>query len=72
MTTPFTIFRNRSFTLMWSAQLISTFGDALTQLAAGILVFRLTGSALSVGLMFAVTMLPTLLVGLIAGVYVDR
>lgn len=57
---------------MWSAQLISTFGDALTQLAAGILVFRLTGSALSVGLMFAVTMLPTLLVGLVAGVYVDR
>lgn len=69
---PFTIFRNRSFTLMWTAQLISTFGDSLTQLAAGILVFRLTGSALSVGLMFAVTMLPTLLVGLIAGVYVDR
>lgn len=57
---------------MWSAQLISTFGDALTQLAAGILVFRLTGSALSVGLMFAATMLPTLLVGLVAGVYVDR
>ncbi len=69
---PFSIFKNRSFTLMWTAQLISTFGDSLTQLAAGILVFRLTGSALSVGLMFAVTMLPTLLVGLVAGVYVDR
>lgn len=69
---PLAVFRNRSFTLIWTAQLVSTFGDALTQLAAGILVFRLTGSVLSVGLMFAATTLPTLLVGLVAGVYVDR
>lgn len=69
---PFAVFRNRSFSLMWLGQLISTFGDALTQLAAGILVFRLTGSVLSVGLMLAVTSLPSLLLGLVAGVYVDR
>ena len=69
---PFAVFRNRSFSLMWVGQLVSTFGDSLTQLAAGILVFRLTGSALIVGLMFAVTSLPSLLFGLVAGVYVDR
>lgn len=69
---PFAVFRNRSFSLMWLGQLISTFGDALTQLAAGILVFRLTGSVLSVGLMLAVTSLPSLLLGLVAGVFVDR
>src|SRR5215211_7322427 len=68
----FAVFRNRSFTLLWLAQLISTMGSALTSLAAGILVYRLTGSALSVGLMLMVTALPTLLVGLAAGVFVDR
>lgn len=69
---PFAVFKNRSFSLMWVGQLISTFGDALTQLAAGILVYRLTGSVLSVGLMLAATALPSLLFGLVAGVVVDR
>lgn len=68
----FAVFKRRSFTLLWSAQLVSTIGDALTSLAAGIFVFRLTGSALSVGLILMATALPTLLCGLIAGVFVDR
>jgi CRP-like cAMP-binding protein len=69
---PYAIFRNRSFTLLWTAQLISTAGSALTSLAAGILIFRITGSALSVGLMLMATAAPSLLVGLVAGVFVDR
>ena len=69
---PFSVFRNRSFTLMWTGQLVSTAGSALTSLAAGILIYRLTGSALSVGLMMMATAVPTLFVGLIAGVFVDR
>jgi MFS transporter, DHA3 family, macrolide efflux protein len=69
---PFSVFRKRDFRLLWSAQLVSTVGTALTDLAAGILVFRLTGSALSVGLMFMATSIPTLFIGLIAGVFVDR
>jgi MFS family permease len=69
---PFAVFRNRSFTLMWTGQLVSTAGSALTSLAAGILVYRLTGSALSVGLMMMATVVPTLFVGLVAGVFVDR
>jgi MFS family permease len=68
----FSVFRKRDFRLLWSAQLVSTIGTALTDLAAGILVFRQTGSALSVGLMFMAVSVPTLLVGLIAGVCVDR
>ena len=68
----FSVFRKRDFRLIWSAQLVSTIGTALTDLAAGILVFRVTGSALSVGLMFMATALPTLAIGLIAGVFVDR
>jgi CRP-like cAMP-binding protein/predicted MFS family arabinose efflux permease len=41
-------------------------------LAASIFIFRETGSALSVGLMLVATSAPSLLVGLVAGVYVDR
>jgi DHA3 family macrolide efflux protein-like MFS transporter len=69
---PFSVFRKRDFRLLWSAQLVSTVGTALTDLAAGILVFRATGSALSVGLMFMATAVPTLAIGLFAGVFVDR
>ena len=69
---PLSVFRNRSFTMLWSGQLVSTIGDSLASLAASILVFRLTGSALSVGLMLIATAAPSLLVGLVAGVYVDR
>jgi len=68
----FAVFRKRNFTLLWLSQLISTSGSALTDLAAGILIYRETGSALAVGLMLAATALPALVVGLIAGVFVDR
>ncbi|MDQ3128447.1 MAG: MFS transporter [Chloroflexota bacterium] len=69
---PFSVFRRRDFRLLWSAQLVSTVGTALTDLAAGILVFKATGSALAVGLMFVATAVPTLAIGLFAGVFVDR
>ena len=69
---PFAVFKNRNFSLMWTGQLVSTMGSALTSLAASIYVYRLTGSALSVGLMLMATAAPSLLVGLFAGVFVDR
>ena len=63
----FSVFRNRRFALMWTAQLVSTIGSSLTDLAAAIFVFRVTGSALNVGLTLMVTAVPTLFVGLFAG-----
>ena len=69
---PFSVFRNRNFGKIWTGQLISTMGTALTSLAASIYVFRLTNSAMSVGLMLMATAAPSLLVGLFAGVLVDR
>src|SRR5512136_1426752 len=72
-TSPFAVLRRRNFALIWTGQLVSTIGSALTSLAASIYVFRITGgSALSVGLMLMATAAPSLLVGLVAGVYVDR
>lgn len=69
---PFAVLRKRAFVFLWSAQLVSTIGDSLTSLAAGIIVYRLTGSVLNVGLMLMATAVPTLIFGLIAGVVVDR
>ena len=69
---PFAVFRNPSFTRLWIAQLVSTIGDSFTILAAGIYIFRLTGSAMQVGLMLMATSIPTLLIGMFAGVFVDR
>ena len=68
----FAVFRKRDFSLLWLAQLVSTAGSALTDLAAGIFVWRATESALAVGLTLMVTAVPSLIVGLLAGVYVDR
>ena len=68
----FAIFRKRDFSLMWLAQLVSTIGESLTDLAAAILIFQITGSAFAVGAVLMVTAIPTLFVGLFAGVFVDR
>src|SRR5918993_3552075 len=68
----FAIFRKRDFSLMWSAQLVSTIGESLTDLAAAILIFQITNSAFAVGAVLMVTAIPTLFVGLFAGVFVDR
>jgi MFS family permease len=70
---PFSVFRRRNFSLMWTGQFVETVGCALTSLAASILVYRETGgSAFSVGLMLMASAAPSLLVGLVAGVFVDR
>jgi len=71
-TSPFAVFKNRNFSLLWTGQLVETIGNALTSIAASIYVYRQTGSALSVGLMLMATAAPSLLVGLFAGVFVDR
>src|SRR3954464_294470 len=66
------VFRRPDFVLMWLAQLVSTAGSSLTDLAAGIYVYQQTQSAFLVGATLMATAIPSLVVGLIAGVYVDR
>jgi MFS transporter, DHA3 family, macrolide efflux protein len=69
---PFAVFRNGRFRMMWFAQLVSTIGDSLVDIAAAIVVYRVTESALAVGLVLLATAAPALLIGLFAGVFVDR
>ena len=60
------------FSAMWLGQLISLLGDRLNQVALGVLVYSVTGSALDVGLTFFAATLPNLLFGPFAGTFVDR
>jgi DHA3 family macrolide efflux protein-like MFS transporter len=64
--------RNKSFMALWLGQTISFIGDYFYWLAIPIMVERLTGSALLVGLSVIASALPMLLLGPVAGVFVDR
>jgi MFS family permease len=60
------------FWKFWSAQTISNLGSSFTQFAFPLLVYKLTGSALSLGVATAATFLPYLLLGLPIGAWMDR
>jgi len=66
------LLRNRNFAALWVGQTISFLGDYFYLLAIPIMVNKLTGSALMVGLSTISTALPMLLLGPLAGVFVDR
>lgn len=57
--------------LFW-AQTISRWGDTFSAIALVVLVYRLSGSGLSVAITVALEVLPVLLLGLVAGSVVDR
>src|SRR5919202_3306858 len=64
--------RQRNFALLWGAGLISMLGYWVLFIALPFYIYTLTGSALATGLMFIVETLPPLLLGSVAGVFVDR
>lgn len=68
----FALFRQRDFALLWTAGLISTTGDAALFVALPLHAYQVTGSAAASGAVFAAGIIPTVLFGSIAGVFVDR
>ena len=66
------VFAMRDFRSLWFAYLISEFGNSLTTFALVILVNNLTGSTASVATMALAVVLPQVVFGLVAGVFVDR
>ena len=60
------------FWLFWGGQSISQLGSSFTLFALPLLVFKLTGSAVSLALATAFDMAPYLLFGLVIGAWVDR
>lgn len=66
------IIGNRDYTLLWAGQTISQVGDALTVVAIPLLVYALGHSVASLTLAFVIESLPWIVIGPIAGVFVDR
>ena len=63
---------NSDFWKYWTGQTISNLGSSITLFALPLLVFKLSGSALDLGIASAATFLPYLLFGLILGAWADR
>jgi MFS family permease len=64
--------RHRNFRLFFGGQSISLIGTWMTRIATAWLVYRLTGSALLLGVVGFVGQIPTFLLAPFAGVWVDR
>lgn len=64
--------RHRNFRLFFGGQSISLIGTWMTRIATSWLVYRLTGSALLLGLVGFAGQIPTFLLAPFAGVFVDR
>jgi len=68
----FSSLQHRNFRLFFTGQMISQVGNWLTLVAQTLLVLRLTGNGLAVGLLAACQFGPVLLIGAWAGLVADR
>jgi MFS family permease len=66
------VLRQRNFLLLWVAGLISMMGDWVLYIVLPIYVYTLTRSPIATSLAFVAELIPALLLGSVAGVYVDR
>jgi MFS family permease len=64
--------RHRNYRLFFGGQGVSLIGTWMTRVATGWLVYRLTGSAFLLGLVSFSSQIPILVLGPMAGVWVDR
>jgi predicted MFS family arabinose efflux permease len=71
-TSRFETLRNRDFTRVWTAGVVSQVGDWALSVGLVFYVYLLTGSTLATGAALIAAVVPQALVGLLAGVFVDR
>ena len=64
--------RSRNYRLFFTGQIISLTGSWMTRIATSWLVYRLTDSAVLLGIVGFASQIPSFLLGPIAGVWVDR
>jgi MFS family permease len=69
---PFRALRHRNYRLFFGGQSLSLVGTWITRIATSWLVYRLTGSALLLGVVGFCGQIPTLFLAPFAGVFVDR
>ena len=63
---------NRDFTLLWQGQLVSSLGKQAFSVIAMLWLKDVTGSGSIMGLVMMTALLPPVLLGPVAGVFVDR
>ncbi|MDP9245498.1 MAG: MFS transporter, partial [Chloroflexota bacterium] len=68
----FRLLARRNFGLLWAGGLISFVGDWVLYIGMPISIYQITGSALATTIMFAASVVPSIVLGSVAGVYVDR
>lgn len=68
----FALLRQRNFGYIWLGGLISLIGDWMLLTALPVYVYQSTGSTLATGAMLAVRVTPRIVLGSVAGVFVDR
>lgn len=66
------VLRNRDFALLWWGGLVSMLGTWLLSVALPVYIYQTTGSTLATSLMFIAGAAPRVLLGTVAGVFVDR
>ena len=66
------VLRNRKFLALWVAQVVTQVGGNMVLFGLTVEVFTLTGKSTSVSLLILSFLVPAVIFGAIAGVYVDR
>lgn len=66
------LLRNRNFSLLWWGGLVSMLGNWMLIVALPVHIYQETGSTLATSLMFIAGTVPRVLLGSVAGVFVDR
>jgi DHA3 family macrolide efflux protein-like MFS transporter len=62
----------REYIVVWSGQFVSLLGSSLSAFGLGVYVYQLTGSATTLGMVYALGFLPMIVLSPIAGALVDR
>ncbi|HEV3312737.1 MAG TPA: MFS transporter [Chloroflexota bacterium] len=68
----FSLWRNRDYLILWSGQAVSALGSGVSEIALPLLVLAITHSPIQAGIVAALGGLPYPLLGIPAGVLVDR
>ena len=66
------VLRQRDYALLWFGGLVSMLGDFVLFVGLPYEIYRLTGSTLATAGMLLAFLIPNILLGSVAGVYVDR
>ena len=66
------LLRNNGFRAVWAAAIVSGLGDRIAAIALYLLIYRLTGNPVDLGILAATQIVPAILLGPVAGVICDR